>query len=220
MKINKFIDHTVLYADADLGKVEKLCNEAKEYDFASVCVNSCWVKKCAELLKGTDVNVCTVVGFPLGAMSSDAKAFEAKRAIEDGATEIDMVLNVGYIKSGMLKEAEEDIRTVKNACGKVLLKVILEACLLTDEEKVTACKLAESAGADYVKTSTGFSKGGATVEDVKLMRATVGDRLGVKASGGIRDAATAEAMIKAGASRLGCSSGIAIMNGAKSDAEY
>lgn len=220
MKINKFIDHTVLYADADLGKVEKLCNEAKEYDFASVCVNSCWVKKCAELLKGTDVNVCTVVGFPLGAMSSDAKAFEAKRAIEDGATEIDMVLNVGYIKSGMLKEAEEDIRTVKNACGKVLLKVILETCLLTDEEKVTACKLAESAGADYVKTSTGFSKGGATVEDVKLMRATVGDRLGVKASGGIRDAATAEAMIKAGASRLGCSSGIAIMNGAKSDAEY
>lgn len=220
MKINKFIDHTVLYADADLGKVEKLCNEAKEYDFASVCVNSCWVKKCAELLMGTDVNVCTVVGFPLGAMSSDAKAFEAKRAIEDGATEIDMVLNVGYIKSGMLKEAEEDIRTVKNACGKVLLKVILETCLLTDEEKVTACKLAESAGADYVKTSTGFSKGGATVEDVKLMRATVGDRLGVKASGGIRDAATAEAMIKAGASRLGCSSGIAIMNGAKSDAEY
>ena len=220
MKINKFIDHTVLYADADLGKVEKLCNEAKEYDFASVCVNSCWVKKCAELLKGTDVNVCTVVGFPLGAMSSDAKAFEAKKAIEDGATEIDMVLNVGYIKSGMLKEAEEDIRTVKNACGKVLLKVILETCLLTDEEKVTACKLAESAGADYVKTSTGFSKGGATVEDVKLMRRTVGDRLGVKASGGIRDAATAEAMIKAGASRLGCSSGIAIMNGAKSDAEY
>lgn len=220
MKINKFIDHTVLYADADLGKVEKLCNEAKEYDFASVCVNSCWVKKCAELLMGTDVNVCTVVGFPLGAMSSDAKAFEAKKAIEDGATEIDMVLNVGYIKSGMLKEAEEDIRTVKNACGKVLLKVILETCLLTDEEKVTACKLAESAGADYVKTSTGFSKGGATVEDVKLMRATVGDRLGVKASGGIRDAATAEAMIKAGASRLGCSSGIAIMNGAKSDAEY
>lgn len=220
MKINKFIDHTVLYADADLGKVEKLCNEAKEYDFASVCVNSCWVKKCAELLKGTDVNVCTVVGFPLGAMSSDAKAFEAKKAIEDGATEIDMVLNVGYIKSGMLKEAEEDIKTVKNACGKVLLKVILETCLLTDEEKVTACKLAESAGADYVKTSTGFSKGGATVEDVKLMRATVGDRLGVKASGGIRDAATAEAMIKAGASRLGCSSGIAIMNGAKSDAEY
>ncbi len=220
MKINKFIDHTVLYADADLGKVEKLCNEAKEYDFASVCVNSCWVKKCAELLKGTDVNVCTVVGFPLGAMSSDAKAFEAKKAIEDGATEIDMVLNVGYIKSGMLKEAEEDIRTVKNACGKVLLKVILETCLLTDEEKVTACKLAESAGADYVKTSTGFSKGGATVEDVKLMRKAVGDRLGVKASGGIRDAATAEAMIKAGASRLGCSSGIAIMNGAKSDAEY
>lgn len=220
MEINKFIDHTVLYADADLGKVEKLCKEAKEYDFASVCVNSCWVKKCAELLKGTDVNVCTVVGFPLGAMSSDAKAFEAKKAIEDGATEIDMVLNVGYIKSGMLKEAEKDIRTVKNACGKVLLKVILETCLLTDEEKVTACKLAESAGADYVKTSTGFSKGGATVEDVKLMRATVGDRLGVKASGGIRDAATAEAMIKAGASRLGCSSGIAIMNGAKSDAEY
>ncbi len=220
MKINKFIDHTMLAADADISKIEKLCKEAKEYDFASVCVNSCWVKKCAEFLNGTSVNVCTVVGFPLGAMATESKAAEARRAVEDGAAEVDMVLNVGYIKSGMLKEAEEDIREVKKACSGKLLKVILETCLLTDEEKVTACKLAEAAGADYVKTSTGFSKGGATVHDVALMRETVGSRLGVKASGGIRDAETADAMIKAGASRLGCSAGIAIMNGVKADAEY
>ena len=220
MKISKYIDHTVLAADADVKKIEKLCAEAKENDFASVCVNTCWVEKCAELLKDSDVNVCTVVGFPLGAMSTESKAFEANWAVKHGAVEVDMVLNVGFVKSGMLKEAEEDIRKVKEACEGKLLKVIIETCLLTDEEKVTACKLAMNAGADYVKTSTGFSKGGATVHDVELMRKTVGDKLGVKASGVIRDYETAMAMIKAGASRLGCSAGIAIINGASSDAAY
>lgn len=220
MKISKYIDHTVLAADADEKKIEKLCQEARDNDFASVCVNTCWVKKCAELLAGSDVNVCTVVGFPLGAMDTEAKAFEAALAVKNGAEEVDMVLNVGYIKAGMYKEAEEDIRKVKEACGGKLLKVILETCLLTKEEIVKASELSASAGADYVKTSTGFSKGGATAEDVALMRKTVGDKLGVKASGGIRDYETAMKMIEAGASRLGCSAGIAIINGASSDAEY
>lgn len=220
MKISKYIDHTVLAADADEKKIEKLCQEARDNDFASVCVNTCWVKKCAELLKGTDVNVCTVVGFPLGAMDTEAKAFEAALAVKNGATEVDMVLNVGYIKSGMYAEAEEDIRKVKEACDGKLLKVILETCLLTKEEIVKASELSMAAGADYVKTSTGFSKGGATAADVALMRKTVGDKLGVKASGGIRDYETAMKMIEAGASRLGCSAGIAIINGASSDAEY
>lgn len=220
MKLSKYIDHTLLAADADAARIEKLCLEAKEYDFASVCVNTCWVEKCAELLKGTDVNVCTVVGFPLGAMSTETKAYEANWAVKHGATEVDMVLNVGYIKSGMIAEAEEDIRQVKAACEGKLLKVILETCLLTDEEKVLACQIAEKAGADYVKTSTGFSKWGAKSEDVALMRATVGDRLGVKASGGIRDYETAKAMIDAGATRLGCSAGVAIVNGGSSDAAY
>lgn len=220
MKISKYIDHTVLAADADEKKIEKLCQEAKDNDFASVCVNTCWVKKCAELLKGTDVNVCTVVGFPLGAMATEAKAFEAALAVKNGATEVDMVLNVGYMKAGMFKEAEEDIRKVKEACDGKLLKVILETCLLTKEEIVKASEISVAAGADYVKTSTGFSKGGATAEDVALMRKTVGDKLGVKASGGIRDYETAMKMIEAGASRLGCSAGIAIINGAASDAEY
>ena len=215
MKISKYIDHTVLAADADEKKIEKLCQEARDNDFASVCVNTCWVKKCAELLKGTDVNVCTVVGFPLGAMDTEAKAFEAALAVKNGATEVDMVLN-----AGMYAEAEEDIRKVKEACDGKLLKVILETCLLTKEEIVKASELSMAAGADYVKTSTGFSKGGATAEEVALMRKTVGDKLGVKASGGIRDYETAMKMIEAGASRLGCSAGIAIINGASSDAEY
>ena len=220
MKISKYIDHTVLAADADKRKIEKLCQEAKEYDFASVCVNTCWVPLCAELLKDTDVNVCTVVGFPLGAMSTEAKAYEAEWAVKHGADEVDMVLNVGFMKSGMVREAKDDIKEVKKAKGGKLLKVILETCLLTDEEKKVACEIAMDAGADYVKTSTGFSKGGATVHDVELMRATVGNKLGVKASGGIRDYETAVAMIKAGASRLGCSAGVAIVNGASSDATY
>lgn len=213
MEINRYIDHTLLAADATKDRITKLCNEAKEYKFASVCVNSCWVKLSAELLKGSGVNVCTVVGFPLGAMATKAKAYEAECAVEDGADEVDMVINIGALKDGDYKTVEDDIRAVKKACGDKLLKVIIECCLLTDEEKVKACELSEAAGADYVKTSTGFSKGGATAEDVALMRQTVGERLGVKAAGGIRDRATAEKMIASGASRLGCSAGIAIVKG-------
>ncbi len=220
MKINKFIDHTVLAQDADEKKIDKLIAEAKEHDFASVCVNTCWTKKCAEALKDTDVNVCVVVGFPLGAMDTKSKAFETKTAVEDGADEVDMVINVGWLKSGRYDDVENDIRAVKEACGDKHLKVIIECCLLTDEEKVIACQLSEKAGADYVKTSTGFSKGGATVEDVALMRKTVGDRLGVKAAGGIRDGKTAVAMINAGASRLGCSAGIKIIEETDPNAEY
>ncbi|MGN0841360.1 MAG: deoxyribose-phosphate aldolase [Candidatus Ornithospirochaeta sp.] len=220
MKINKFIDHTVLSQDADEKKIEKLIAEAKDHDFASVCVNSCWTKKCAEALKDSDVNVCVVVGFPLGAMDTKSKAFETKTAIENGADEIDMVINVGWLKSGRYSDVENDIREVKKACGDKHLKVIIECCLLTDEEKVKACELSERAGADFVKTSTGFSKSGATVEDVALMRKTVGDRLGVKAAGGIRDGKTAVAMIKAGASRLGCSAGIKIIEETDPNAEY
>ena len=220
MKINKFIDHTVLSQDADEKKIDKLIAEAKEHDFASVCVNSCWTKKCAEALKDSDVNVCVVVGFPLGAMDTKSKAFETKTAIENGADEIDMVINVGWLKSGRYSDVEDDIREVKKDCGDKHLKVIIECCLLTDEEKVMACKLSEKAGADFVKTSTGFSKSGATVEDVALMRKTVGDRLGVKAAGGIRDGKTAVAMIKAGASRLGCSAGIKIIEETDPNAEY
>ena len=220
MKINKFIDHTVLSQDADEKKIDKLIAEAKEHDFASVCVNSCWTKKCAEALKDSDVNVCVVVGFPLGAMDTKSKAFETKTAIENGADEIDMVINVGWLKSGRYSDVENDIREVKKACGDKHLKVIIECCLLTDEEKVKACELSERAGADFVKTSTGFSKSGATVEDVALMRKTVGDRLGVKAAGGIRDGKTAIAMIKAGASRLGCSAGIKIIEETDPNAEY
>lgn len=213
MEINRYIDHTLLAADATKDRIIKLCNEAKEYKFASVCVNSCWVRLCADLLKGSGVEVCTVVGFPLGAMVTKAKAYEAECAVYDGADEVDMVINIGDLKDGDYKAVEDDIRAVKAACGDKLLKVIIECCLLSDEEKVKACELSEAAGADYVKTSTGFSKGGATAEDVALMRRTVGDRLGVKAAGGIRDRATAEKMIEAGASRLGCSAGIAIVKG-------
>lgn len=220
MDIASYIDHTVLAADASEEKIRVLCKEAADNHFASVCVNSCWVSLASELLKGTGVNVCTVVGFPLGAMNTRAKAFEASDAVDNGAEEIDMVLNVGYMKSGLYDKAEEDIREVKKACRGKLLKVILETCLLTDDEKKKACELAERAGADYVKTSTGFSKGGATKEDVALMRKTVGDRLGVKASGGIRSYEKAMEMIEAGASRLGTSSGIAIINGEGSNAAY
>lgn len=220
MEINKYIDHTLLAQDATEERIIKLCEEAKEYNFASVCVNSCYVKLCKKELENSSVNVCSVVGFPLGAMETRAKAYEAKCAIEDGADEIDMVINVGFLHDGKYKEVEEDIRCVKKECGDKLLKVIIEACLLSDEEKVIACQLSEKAGADYVKTSTGFSKWGATKEDVLLMRKTVGDKLGVKAAGGIRDSKSAMEMIESGASRLGCSAGIAIMKGLVSDAEY
>lgn len=211
-----YIDHTVLKADAQTKDVEKICKEAAEYIFASVCVNPSNVLQAAELLKGTAVKVCTVVGFPLGATLPESKAFEAQAAINAGATEVDMVINVGALKSGQLDIVEQDIKAVADACkGKALLKVILETCLLTDEEKVTACQLSKKAGADFVKTSTGFSTGGATVEDIRLMRQTVGSEMGVKASGGIRDLATAMSMIEAGATRIGASASVNIVNDVK-----
>jgi deoxyribose-phosphate aldolase len=214
MDIASYIDHTVLAADAGQEKIAKLCEEARRWKFASVCVNTCWTAFCAEKLRGTGVNVCSVVGFPLGAMCTKAKAYEAACAVEAGATEVDMVINVGWLKDGKYDLVENDIREVKKACAGKLLKVIIETCLLTDEEKVRACELSVKAGADYVKTSTGFSKGGAKAEDVALMRKTVGKNTGVKASGGIRTYEDAMKMIEAGASRLGCSAGIAIVTGA------
>ena len=207
MKSSKYIDHTQLKPDATEEKIIALCKEAAEYDFASVCVNPCWIPLCREQLKGTDVKTCTVIGFPLGAMSTNAKVFETKDAIEAGAEEIDMVINVGKLKDGDDEYVTEEIRQIKEACGDLILKVIIEACLLSDEEKVRACKDAEKAGADFVKTSTGFSTGGATVEDVKLMRASVSEAVKVKAAGGIRDKETFEKMIAAGAERIGTSSG-------------
>lgn len=210
--INSFIDHTLLKPDATVEQITKLCREARDYNFASVCVNSCWVRLCAELLRGSGVAVCTVVGFPLGAMIPEAKAYEAEAAIENGATEIDMVINIGALKSKDYRMVAKDLHAVCEVVHEhgALLKVIIEACLLTKEEKVIACLLAKNAGADYVKTSTGFSTGGATVEDVALMRKVVGEEMGVKAAGGIRDKKTAEAMLDAGADRIGASAGIKI----------
>jgi deoxyribose-phosphate aldolase len=213
VKLNKYIDHTLLKPETTADMIDKLCAEAKQYDFASVCVNPVWVKRSAELLKGTDVKVCTVIGFPLGANTPAVKAAETRDAIANGATEVDMVINVGALKSGDLELVKQDIAAVVEAAGGVLVKVILETGLLTEEEKVTACKLSVEAGADYVKTSTGFGPGGATVEDIALMRKTVGPNIGVKASGGVRDRASALAMIEAGASRIGASAGIAIVSG-------
>ena len=212
MDYNKYIDHTLLKADASIAAIKKLCAEAKEYDFASVCVNPGFVKLCAEELKGTDVKVCTVVGFPLGATSTESKVFETKQAVKDGATEIDMVINVSRLKDGDDEYVLEEIRKIRKACKGNVLKVIIETCLLTDEEKIRVCKLAKKAKATFVKTSTGFSTGGATVHDVKLMRKAVGKKMGVKASGGIRTAEDFLAMIKAGATRVGASAGIAIMS--------
>lgn len=212
MSIAKCIDHTVLKPQTTEAAVRKLCAEAAQYGFASVCVNPCWVALCADLLKDTEVDVCTVIGFPLGANTSAVKAFEAAEAIRQGATEVDMVLNVGALKDGNADLVRADIAAVVEAArGKALVKVILETCLLTDEEKRIACRLAKEAGADYVKTSTGFSIGGATEADIALMRAEVGPEMGVKASGGIRDYATAQAMIRAGASRIGASAGVQIV---------
>ena len=211
MEYNKFIDHTLLKANATDEGIRKLCEEAKSYDFASVCVNPGYIKMCAELLEGTDVKVCTVIGFPLGATSTESKVFETKQAVKDGATEIDMVINVSRLHEGDDDYVLNEIRKIRRACKGLTLKVIIETCLLTDEEKVRVCKLAKKAKADFVKTSTGFSTGGATVEDVKLMRKTVGKKMHVKASGGIRDAETFLAMIKAGADRIGASSGVQIM---------
>ena len=211
MKIASYIDHTLLAANATKNDVIKICTEAKEYSFASVCVNSYWVSTVSKELASTSVNTCSVVGFPLGAMSTEAKASETAQAIADGADEIDMVINVGELKAGNYKAVEKDIKTVKAACAGKLLKVIIETCLLTDEEKVKACNLSVKAGADFVKTSTGFSTAGAKVKDVKIMRSTVGEDLGVKASGGIHSFEEAKSMIDAGASRIGASSGIKIV---------
>ena len=208
----KYIDHTLLKPDATEAQIEKLCAEAREYGFASVCVNSCYASLAARLLAGSDVAVCCVIGFPLGAATTAAKAFEAADAAQNGATEIDMVINVGAAKDGRWDDVEADIAGVAAAIeGKALLKVIIETCLLTDGEKIEACRAAVRAGADFVKTSTGFSKAGATAADVALMRKTVGPDVGVKAAGGIRTYADAVRMIEAGASRIGASAGIAIL---------
>lgn len=214
MNLAKYIDHTILKADASKDAVLKVCQEARENGFFSVCVNPHYVSLVKSELMGTDVKVCSVIGFPLGANTTVIKALEAKQAIEDGANEIDMVINLAALKNGELDLVESDIRAVAEACsGKALLKVIIEACLLTDEQKVTACQLSVKAGANYVKTSTGFSTGGATVEDIQLMRKTVGADIGVKASGGVRDRAGALALVEAGASRIGASASVAIVTG-------
>ncbi|MCR5794149.1 MAG: deoxyribose-phosphate aldolase [Solobacterium sp.] len=210
--MNKYIDHTLLKPNAQKDQVTKLCEEAKQYDFASVCVNPCWIPLAKELLQGTDVKVCVVIGFPLGAMTTEAKVFEAKDAVEKGAQEVDMVINVGMLKDGCDAYVTEEIRKIKEAVGDKVLKVIIETCLLTDEEKVRACLDAKAAGADFVKTSTGFSTGGATVHDVRLMKETVGDALKVKASGGVRTKETMKEMVEAGAERIGTSSGIALVS--------
>lgn len=212
MKLASMIDHTILKPEAGKEQVETICREAREYGFASVCVNSSYVSLCAELLRDTEVKVCTVIGFPLGAMSTAAKAAEARQAILDGAEELDMVIHIGMLKDGNNEYVEQDIHSVvEEARGKAAVKVIIETCLLSEEEKVRACMLAKKAGADYVKTSTGFSTGGATAEDIALMKNTVGKDMKVKASGGIRTREKAEEMRKAGADRIGTSSGIRIV---------
>ncbi|MCO6553236.1 MAG: deoxyribose-phosphate aldolase [Gilliamella sp.] len=221
MNYAKYIDHTLLAMNATKDQITKLCEEAKQYHFYSVCVNSGYVPLVASLLKGSDVKVCSVVGFPLGAMLTSAKAFETEMAVKAGAQEIDMVINVGWLKSNDWDAVKQDIEAVFNACGAVPLKVILETCLLTKDEIVKVCEICKQIGVAFVKTSTGFSVSGATVEDVKLMRDTVGNAMGVKASGGIRDRQTAEKMVQAGASRLGASAGIAIVSGdATSTSDY
>lgn len=211
MDFEKYFDHTNLKPDATPEDIIKLCEEAKKYDFASVCVNSVYAKLVADQLKGTMVKTCVVVGFPLGAMDTQTKAFEAKKAIENGAEEIDMVIQIGALKARNYDFVLEDIKAVREASKGSVLKVIIETCLLTDEEKVKACKLSMEAGADYVKTSTGFSTAGANLRDVALMKETVGDQGLVKASGGIRDYNTAQAMIEAGADRIGTSNAVKIM---------
>lgn len=213
MRLEKYIDHTLLKPTATSLDIEKLCNEAMEYKFFSVCVNSCYVPLAAELLRNSDVNVCSVVGFPLGAMSTRAKLFEAERALTDGADEIDMVLNIGWLKSKRINEVLQEISFIKNETGKRILKVILETCYLDETEKKLACKLCVDAGADFVKTSTGFGSAGATFEDVKLMKNAVKGDAKVKASGGIRDRQTAMDYIYLGVDRIGTSNGIAIVTG-------
>jgi deoxyribose-phosphate aldolase len=218
--INRYIDHTLLKPDASAAQIAQLCQEARDNQFATVCINPCYVKACADLLRGSGVEVCTVIGFPLGATTSTVKAFEAQQAMADGATEIDMVINVGALKSKDYPQVQQDIAAVVRTCHqgirRAICKVIIEAALLTDDEKVKACELSVAAGADFVKTSTGFGPGGATAADVALMRRTVGPSLGVKAAGGVRTYADAIAMIKAGATRIGTSGGAKIVQEAKS----
>jgi deoxyribose-phosphate aldolase len=218
--IAAYIDHTLLKPDATKDQIDVIVEEAAAHKFASVCVNPYWVNYCADKLQGTDVKVCTVIGFPLGASTSAVKALETKDAIEKGAGEIDMVINIGALKSGDLVTVESDIRAVTEAADGVLTKVIIETALLTEEEKVTACELAVKAGADFVKTSTGFSGGGATVADIALMRKTVGPDIGVKASGGVRDREATLAMIEAGATRIGASAGVQIIAGGAGTSDY
>lgn len=220
-QIAKMIDHTILKAEATESEIIKLCKEAIHYDFASVCVNPSMVPVAAKELKGTHVKVCTVIGFPLGATTTEVKVFETKDVIEKGATEVDMVINVGKLKERNLEYVKNDIKAVVEAAkGKALTKVIIETCLLTEEEKIIACKLLKEAGSDFVKTSTGFSTGGATVEDIKLMRETVGPEMGVKASGGVRSKKDALAMIENGATRIGASASISICEGIESNSNY
>lgn len=222
MKLNQYIDHTLLKPEATLAQIEKLCAEAKENQFAAVCVNSYYVKKCVALLHGSGVKVCTVVGFPLGASTMETKRFEAMKAAAEGAKEIDMVMNISAVKSGDWQYVQDDMSSLAQVCHQQggILKVILETSLLTEEEKKRACEIAVRANVDFVKTSTGFSTGGATIEDVKLMRSIVGSKIGVKASGGIRDAETAIKMIEAGATRLGCSAGVEIVKGKSGTGTY
>lgn len=217
----KLIDHTLLKPEIKKEDIIKLCEEAKEFGFASICVNPTWVAKSAEILQDTDIKVCTVIGFPLGANTPETKAFETKNALENGATEIDMVINIGALKDKNYELVERDIRSVVEAVNKKnIVKVIIESCLLTDEEKVRACEISVKAGADYVKTSTGFSLHGATVEDVALMRRSVGPNIGVKASGGVRNLQDIEAMVEAGATRIGSSSGVQIFTGKVATPDY
>ena len=214
------IDHTLLKPDATRAEIEKLCREAAEFRFATVCVNPVWVAESARLLRGSGVGVCSVVGFPLGATTADVKHYETRRAIFDGAVEIDMVINVGALKSGDLRTVERDIESVVEPCRQcgTISKVIIEAALLTDEEKITACTLSKAAGADFVKTSTGFGPGGATAADIALMRRIVGDEMGVKASGGVRDLEQMKAMVAAGATRIGASAGVRIVKESRGEA--
>ena len=211
MEFNKLFDHTLLKPEATEEQIKRLCAEAKEFDFASVCVNPCFVPLASEELKGSDVNVCTVIGFPLGANATAIKAAEARLALEEGATEIDMVQNIGWAKEGKWEQIAQEVYALKKECGPRILKVILETCLLTPEEIRLSCLAAKKGGADFVKTSTGFSKGGAKVEDVKLMRETVGPELGVKASGGIHRYEDVLALVAAGANRIGASASVAIL---------
>lgn len=216
-EIAQIIDHTLLKVDATKEQIQTLCEEAKEYKFASVCIHPAWVKFASQLLTETTVKVCTVIGFPLGASTSDVKAFETKDAIRNGATEIDMVINIGALKDRDLDKVEKDIAAVVKAASKnAIVKVIIETCLLTNEEKELACDIAVKAGAHFVKTSTGFATGGATIQDIQQMRKTVGPKIGVKASGGIRTLEDAKQMIEAGASRIGASAGVKIVNEARS----